>query len=614
MTTHQRLLPFAEIPESFKGLKDDGIYYVDKTGFIPYLISQRRRICVFTRPRRFGKTLMLRMLQTFFEYALDDEGNPIDNRHYFEGLEVMSAGDDVLKHMGQYPVISLSFKDVWGGTYEKVVEQMRGAVCNACIPLEAMIKKSGALCPNQLGKFQSYLDRTATEAELRQFLSVMMEWLNKVTKRQTVVLLDEYDVPLQKAVIHDMKNPDSPIFDDVVTLIGCFISAGFKSNDNLAFGIISGCMRVAKESVFTGMNNPGVITVTSIIPDEYWGFTQKEVEKMLDYYNLSSEMEGLKHWYDGYYYSNREVYNPWSLLNAIRGLVNGEGQSAIQSYWARTSSNDIIDNVITNDPDQRNTLARIMDGDPIWAPLYCDLSYRDLNVKSDAIWSFLLYTGYLKSIEIRQTNLYNLEALMTIPNIEIRSVMNQAMQHWWKDIKIPSFDAHRFINSLLTQNIKVAERELRVLLNESTSVFDYNEAFYHGMLVGLLKTGAIVRSTNTAKAGPISSPSSAMRRLSSKSNASRLRLSTKPKRAIAMSTKSIWSTCFANRRSKRLRDKSNRANTSGRCHFTNHWLAMPLLMPFASAKSGARWSKSRIRSVHHALLRHLVDGAPERRL
>lgn len=496
MTTHQRLLPFAEIPESFKGLKDDGIYYVDKTGFIPYLISQRRRICVFTRPRRFGKTLMLRMLQTFFEYALDDEGNPIDNRHYFEGLEVMSAGDDVLKHMGQYPVISLSFKDVWGGTYEKVVEQMRGAVCNACIPLEAMIKKSGALCPNQLSKFQSYLDRTATEAELRQFLSVMMEWLNKVTKRQTVVLLDEYDVPLQKAVIHDMKNPDSPIFDDVVTLVGCFISAGFKSNDNLAFGIISGCMRVAKESVFTGMNNPGVITVTSIIPDEYWGFTQKEVEKMLDYYNLSSEMEGLKHWYDGYYYSNREVYNPWSLLNAIRGLVNGEGQSAIQSYWARTSSNDIIDNVITNDPDQRNTLARIMDGDPIWAPLYCDLSYRDLSVKSDAIWSFLLYTGYLKSIEIRQTNLYNLEALMTIPNIEIRSVMNQAMQHWWKDIKIPSFDAHRFINSLLTQNIKVAERELRVLLNESTSVFDYNEAFYHGMLVGLLKTGAIVRSND----------------------------------------------------------------------------------------------------------------------
>ena len=145
-----------------------------------------------------------------------------------------------------------------------------------------------------------------------------------------------------------MKNPDSPIFDDVVTLVSCFISAGFKSNDNLAFGIISGCMRVAKESVFTGMNNPGVITVTSIIPDEYWGFTQKEVEKMLDYYNLSSEMEGLKHWYDGYYYSNREVYNPWSLLNAIRGLVNGEGQSAIQSYWARTSSNDIIDNVITN--------------------------------------------------------------------------------------------------------------------------------------------------------------------------------------------------------------------------------------------------------------------------
>ena len=365
----RKLKPFRTQSESFTVLRDEGCYYVDKTGFIRYLIEKGDKICVVTRPRRFGKTLMLRTLETFFEYRLDDDGKPVDNRRYFEGLKVMEAGDNVLAEMGQYPVISVSFKDVWADAYDKVLGQMRGAVCTAIEPYTSMLKNSGVLSEGQLGTLQRYLDRIADETELTQFLQIVTAWLYRATKRRSVILLDEYDVPLQKAAIHDMHDPNNHLFDQTVNLVGRFISCGFKSNNYLAYGIIAGCMRVAKESIFTGMNNPGVITVLDRIPDEYWGFTQPEVEKMLAYYGLSDKMDALKNWYEGYYYSDREVYNPWSLLNAIRGLVNGYGKDAIQSYWVRTSGNDIIDDMIQRNPDHRNKLAQIMNGEPLWAPV-----------------------------------------------------------------------------------------------------------------------------------------------------------------------------------------------------------------------------------------------------
>ena len=494
MGLDRKLKPFGEIPESFRGLRDDGIYYVDKTGFIPYLINQNRKICVFTRPRRFGKTLMLRTLQTFFEYRLDDDGNPVDNRRYFEGLKVMDAGADVLKEMGQYPVISLSFKDVSGDNYEEIVGQLREAVCQSTKIHRSLFRHSDCLGETERAILHSYQEGCASEEHLRNYLSKYTQWLNDVTGRQCVILLDEYDVPLQKAAIYDMHHPQSELFDKTVKLIGGFISSGFKSNSNLAYGIIAGCMRVAKESIFTGMNNPGVITVIDEIPDEFWGFTQKEVENMLDYYDLSDKMDALKHWYEGYSYSGREVYNPWSLLNAIRSLVNGYGEDAIQSYWVRTSGNAIIDEMIDNNSEHRHKLAQIMNGEPLWAPVYQDLSYRDLTIRPDAIWSFLLYTGYLKTIEIRQLDTGIREALMTIPNMEIRSVMNQAMQHWWQDIKLAGYNVRPMIEALFSGDVPGIMREINILLDDSISVRDAKEDFYHGMMVGVLKTQCKVKS------------------------------------------------------------------------------------------------------------------------
>ena len=496
MSHERKLKPFGEIPESFTALKDKGIYYTDKTGFIPYLINQERNICVFTRPRRFGKTLMLRTLQTFFEYRLDADGEPVDNRQYFEGLKVMDAGEDVLKEMGQYPVISLSLKNVYGDTCEKIVSMLNDAVAAACVEHGKMIMAMGNLSTAQKLCLQSFIDGNASDSDLPKFLRLYMQWLKDVTGRNTVVLLDEYDVPLQQAAIYDNHHPGSDLFEKTVKLIGNFISCGFKSNNNLAYGIIAGCMRVAKESIFTGMNNPGVIDVMTKLPDEYWGFTEEEVMQMLRYYHIEDKYPEIERWYDGYHFGDRKVFNPWSLLNAIRGLVNGEGEDAIQAYWVMTSGNDIIDDVIERNPRHRELLARMMLDEAVKVKIYKNISYRDLKQNPDAIWSFLLYTGYLKALRVAKDEDDLLEADVTVPNTEIKTVMRSSLRHWWKNIKLARYDAHALIRALICGDIPNAEREIKLVLSDSTSVFDYNEVFYHGMLVGLLGNVAIVRSND----------------------------------------------------------------------------------------------------------------------
>ncbi len=496
MVQDKKLIPFRAQSESFKVFKDEGGYYVDKTGFIRYLIERGDKICVVTRPRRFGKTLMLRTLQTFFEYVIDDDGNPVDNRGYFEGLKVMDAGEDVLKEMGQYPVISLSFKDVSGGRYEEIVEQLREAVCQSTKVHRSLFRHSDRIGETERGILQSYQEGSASEEHLRNFLSKYMQWLKDVTGRQCVILLDEYDVPLQQAAIYDNRHPGTDLFEKTVRLVGKFISAGFKSNDNLAYGIISGCMRVAKESIFTGMNNPGVVDVTTKLPDEYLGFTEAEVMQMLRYYHIEDKYPEIERWYDGYNFGGRKVFNPWSLLNAIRGLVNGEGEDAIQAYWVMTSGNDIIDDVIERNTQHRELLAKMMLDETVKVKIYKNISYRDLKVNPDAIWSFLLYTGYLKALHVSKDEDDLLEADVTVPNTEIKTVMRSSLRHWWKDIKLARYDVHTLIRALISGDTATAEREIKLVLTDSTSVFDYNEVFYHGMLVGLLGNTAIVRSND----------------------------------------------------------------------------------------------------------------------
>ena len=493
MIETKKLIPFGEISESFTGLKDKGIYYVDKTGFIPFVLKQNREICVVTRPRRFGKTLMLRTLQAFFEYRLDDKGEPVDNRRYFEGLKVMDAGEDILKHLGQYPVISLSLKGMRNDSLDEMVVKLRNALASACSPQDYLLEHP-ALSAFERDQYLQIRSARIGQGDLEDALRTLCALIYKATKKNTVILLDEYDVPLQQAAIYDSDHPGSDLFDKTVKLVGNFISSGFKSNENLAYGVISGCMRVAKESIFTGMNNPGVIDVTSKLPDEFWGFTEAEVKQMLDYYGLKDQYPTIEAWYDGYNFGGRKVFNPWSLLNAIRGLTNDEGESAIQPYWVMTSGNDIIDDVIEKNPEHRAALAKMMDGGTIKAQIYKNLSYRDLKRTPDAIWSFLLYTGYLKALNIYKNADHILEAEVTVPNTEVRTVIRSSMQHWWKNIRLPEYDARTLLQALYIGDVAAVVREVSTIMDDSISVNDAKEDFYHGMMVGVLRTLCRVKS------------------------------------------------------------------------------------------------------------------------
>ncbi|MBQ1926846.1 MAG: AAA family ATPase, partial [Proteobacteria bacterium] len=493
MSQVSKEIPFKSMSESFTALQDKGMYYVDKTEFIPYLIRKGDEICVVTRPRRFGKTLMLRTLQTFFEYRLDETGNPVDNRRYFEGLKVMDAGDDVLKEMGQYPVISLSFKGMRNDSLEEMADKLRIALSSAC-DKHAYLLKEPALSDSDRESFLKILSTKESQSELEEALGRLCDWIYKATNRKTVILIDEYDVPLQQAAIYDIHHPGTNLFEKIVKLVGNFISSGFKSNSNLSYGIIAGCMRVAKESIFTGMNNPGVIDVTTKLPDEYWGFTDAEVKQMMAYYHIEDQYPEIERWYDGYSFGGRKVFNPWSLLNAMRGLVNGYGEDAIQPYWVLTSGNDIIDDVIEHNPQHREIIEKMMNGETARVKIYKNLSYRDLKQNPDGIWSFLLYTGYLKALSVSKNKDDLLEAEVTIPNTEVKTVIRSSLRNWWKNIKLRGWDAQKLLCSLLSGDVDNAERELRLVLCDSTSVFDYNEAFYHGMIVGLLGNVATVRS------------------------------------------------------------------------------------------------------------------------
>lgn len=493
MNQDQKLIPFRAQPEDFTVFKDEHCYYVDKTGFIRYLIEKGDKICVFTRPRRFGKTLMLRTLQTFFEYRLDNEGRPVDNRRYFEGLNVMDAGEDVLKHLGQYPVISLSLKDMRNDTFEQVLAKLRVELGRAC-GAHAYLLEHPALLDFERDQFRQILSAQVDQGNLEAALGRMCDWLFKATNRKTVILLDEYDVPLQQAAIYDIQHPRSDLFNQTVRLVGNFISGGFKSNSNLAYGVITGCMRVAKESIFTGMKNPGVITVFDDIPDEYWGITEPEVRQMLSYYGIGDWYPRIEQWYDGYYYSNRRVFNPWSLLNAIRGLVNGYGENAIKAYWGLTSGNDIIDDMIDRNPRHRESLAKLMNGETMWVPIYENVSYRDLRENPDTVWSFLVYTGYLKTIHIDKNADDMLEAEVAIPNTEIKTLMKISLNRWWKNIRLASYDSKPLLQALWNGDIAGIERETCAIMDDSISVNDAKEDFYHGMMVGVLRTQGNVRS------------------------------------------------------------------------------------------------------------------------
>lgn len=457
--------------EDFKRLIDDGYYFVDKTLMIKELIDMKGMVNLYTRPRRFGKTLNMSMLRRFFEKTKED------NSYLFDGLAIVEAGEKYHKYMGQYPVISISLKGMKQASYEDSFDKFKDIIISE-FERHDYILSSDKLKPRQRKVFEDIYSDKADDSVYNTALKLLSDCLYEVYGKKVIVLIDEYDVPLENAYFNGF-------YDEMINLIRSVFESVLKTNDSLEFAVMTGCLRISKESIFTGLNNLNVYPVTDNAFSQYFGFTEQEVKQLADYYGLSDYFDIIKTWYDGYLFGKTEIYNPWSVLKYVQYSLSNDS-SIPDAYWVNTSSNSIIHElVVKGDRRIREDIEKLIKGDSIEKPLYQDITYVNMNVKSDYIWSFLLHTGYLKPIRIYKKGIQTYFSAV-IPNLEIVTIYENTFRQWF-DESIRVADKSVLLNAVLDGNAETFELEVNRWLLKSISYHDGYENFYHGFLVGLLE-------------------------------------------------------------------------------------------------------------------------------
>lgn len=457
--------------EDFKVLREKNCCFVDKTLLIKELIDSASPVSLFTRPRRFGKTLNMSMLRYFFEKTNSD------NTCLFDGLKISQAGEKYLSNLGKYPVISLSMKSMEQDTFHDTIAEF-----SKIISVE--FRKHKYLL-NELDMFESDREEFLNicnrrdEASYESSIKFLTDCLYEASEQKVIVLIDEYDVPLQNAKIKGF-------YDQMVAFIRALLNKALKTNDSLEFAVLTGCLRISKESIFTGLNNMDVCSVTSNTGSEFFGFTEKEVKTILDENNLSSCFDEVKEWYDGYLFGETEIYNPWSVMNYIRQDTTSS-ESLPVPYWSHTSSNSIVREMIEKSGSSvRKDIERLMSGQSIRKPLYDALTYAEIEVHSDSIWSFLLHTGYLKAIHKqldKETNRILLD--LVIPNKEVYTIYRDTISQWF-DNTVHSVGTSDLFEAVIHGDSAKFELIVRRWLHESISYYDTKENFYHGFLSRLL--------------------------------------------------------------------------------------------------------------------------------
>lgn len=457
--------------EDFKRLIDDGYYFVDKTLMIKELIDMKGMVNLYTRPRRFGKTLNMSMLRRFFEKTEED------NSYLFDGLAIVEAGEKYHRYMGQYPVISISLKGMKQASYEDAFDKFKDIIISE-FERHDYILSSDKLKPRQRKVFEDVYSDKADDSVYNTALKLLSDCLYEVYGKKVIVLIDEYDVPLENAYFNGF-------YDQMINLIRSVFESVLKTNDSLEFGVLTGCLRISKESIFTGLNNPKVYSVSDAAFSQFFGFTEQEVRKLAEYYNLTERFDEIKTWYDGYKFGKTEIYNPWSVLNYIKDAV-ADNSCIPDAYWVNTSSNSIIHElVVKSDRKIRDDIEKLIKGDSIDKPLYQDITYVNMNVKSEYIWSFLLHTGYLKSARIYKKGIQTYFTAV-IPNLEIVTIYENTFRQWF-DESIRIADKSILLKAVLDGNSETFELEVNRWLLKSISYHDGYENFYHGFLVGLLE-------------------------------------------------------------------------------------------------------------------------------
>ena len=476
--------------EDFKEIRTDGYYYVDKTALIEQVLDKRSKVTLFTRPRRFGKTLNMSMLRYFFETGTDSK--------LFNGLYISQNAELCEKYMGKYPVIAISLKGVDADSYTKAKAQII-KIINREARRHRLLLKSEKLDSFDKELLTQLLSRNMEEDTITSSLQELTELLEAHFSKKVVVLIDEYDVPLAKAY-------ENGYYDKMVLLIRNLFGNVLKTNDSLAFAVLTGCLRIAKESIFTGLNNFTVYSITDEEFDETFGFTDREVQKMLAYYGLDSHFEEVKAWYDGYRFGTADVYCPWDVVYYCKDHQNNPN-AEIKNYWINTSGNEFIQHFVDsmNDPHMltKSELELLVSGDTVVKQVDEMITYKELYSNIDNMWSTLFMTGYLTQRGKEPDGRYHL----AIPNREICDCMVRRVLALFKRSVSQNRELLRsFCNAMLASDASTMEHALTEYMGKTISIRDsfaksIRENFYHGLLIGILGSQGAWKATSNKESG-----------------------------------------------------------------------------------------------------------------
>ena len=470
--------------DDFRKLRESHFYYVDKTRLIEQLLLNWSEVTLFTRPRRFGKTLNMSMLKSFFDIGTDEA--------LFDGLYISGNKELCDEYMGKYPVIFLSLKGVEGLTYEEAFEafvRIMGKEVNRVSFLADSDKLTQIEREQYKGLTIMKNGRLAFDKEkLISSLQLLSQLLYKHYGKKTIILIDEYDVPLDKAF-------QNGYYNEMVSLIRGLFGQALKTNEFLQFAVLTGCLRISKESIFTGLNNFKVMSITDSRFDEQFGFTDEEVRKLLSDYGMDSHFDEVKEWYDGYHFGRADVYCPWDVINHVDHLRD-DGDAKPQTYWINSSGNSLVRRLINRaDSSTKDEIERLIAGEAIEKVIRQDLTYDEIENSIDNIWSVLFTTGYLTKVgEVKLADSESYAYKLIIPNKEVREVFVLQIQEWFKAVVANDNDTMKLLSkAILDKDETILARQLNIVMGRMISILDtkapddMKENFYHGLLLGLLR-------------------------------------------------------------------------------------------------------------------------------
>ena len=470
--------------ENFEEIRKLGFYYIDKTRLIEQLLKGWGKVTLFTRPRRFGKTLNMSMLRSFFEIGTD--------KSLFDGLYI--SGNKVLcdEHMGKYPVIFLSFKGVEGLTYDEAFDVLVRVIGKE-ISRVSFLADSDKLTMLEREQYKGLTiiedgSFVFSKDKLISSLQLLSQLLYKHYGQKVVILIDEYDVPLDKAF-------QNGYYKEMVSLIRGLFGQALKTNEFLQFAVLTGCLRVSKESIFTGLNNFEINSIVDIDHDEQFGFTDDEVMKLLSDYDRSERYHDAKEWYDGYHFGNADIYCPWDVINFAKKLVS-DPSARPSAFWINSSGNDMVKRFVDKaDQTTRDEIEKLVAGGFVEKQLRLDLTYDEIDSTIDNLWSVLFTTGYLTKIgEVKVPDSESYAYKLVIPNKEVREVFILQIQEWFKAVVAKDDDTMKLLSrAILDKDEKQIARQLNIVMSRMISILDtkapdaMKENFYHGLLLGLLR-------------------------------------------------------------------------------------------------------------------------------